>query len=169
MAYQLFQKLKFLKKKMQEWSQDVFGNIQQRKIQLLSDIQNLDGKEEAEISKTWIKKEGSLVKGNFRVWFFTKKLNGNNDLETNGWKQVIEIQKNFHMAASARRQVNQTKSIIARGRLWENKVNIENEVASFSLFFSSYILVITGQGRGWMESLSDKFLCLWCLFRRNIY
>lgn len=55
------------KKKMQEWSKDVFGNIQQRKIQLLSDIQNLDGKEEAEISKTWIKKEGSLVKGNFRV------------------------------------------------------------------------------------------------------
>ena len=55
------------KKNMQEWSKDVFGNIQQRKIQLLSDIQNLDGKEEAEISKTWIKKEGSLVKGNFRV------------------------------------------------------------------------------------------------------
>lgn len=33
---------------MQEWSEDVFGNIQQWKIQLLTDIQNLDGKKEAE-------------------------------------------------------------------------------------------------------------------------
>lgn len=45
-GYQLTQKLKFLKTKLKIWRKKVFGSIVERKNLLLTDIQNIDGKEE---------------------------------------------------------------------------------------------------------------------------
>lgn len=47
MGYQLSQNFKFLKKKIQGWKTNVFGNSLVLKLQLLADIQVLDEKEEA--------------------------------------------------------------------------------------------------------------------------
>ena len=49
MGYQFAKKLKLLKRKMQVWRKEVFGNIEERKNRLLADIQIIDVKEEDEI------------------------------------------------------------------------------------------------------------------------
>lgn len=46
MGYQLARKLKFLKRKMLDYKKEVFGNLSERKNQLLEGIQNIDAKEE---------------------------------------------------------------------------------------------------------------------------
>ena len=46
MGYQLANKLKFLRDKMEGWRKDVFGSILLRKNQLLADMRRIDGKEE---------------------------------------------------------------------------------------------------------------------------
>ena len=46
MGYQLAQKLKLLKKKMQVWRKEVFGSIEERKNCLLADKLTIDVKEE---------------------------------------------------------------------------------------------------------------------------
>ena len=48
MGYQLAQKLKYLKKKMQDWKNEVVGDLRERKNQLLVDIQRIDAKAETE-------------------------------------------------------------------------------------------------------------------------
>ena len=42
MGYQLAQKLKYRKKKMQDWKKEVVGDSRERKNQMLVDIQKID-------------------------------------------------------------------------------------------------------------------------------
>ena len=119
MGYQLSQKFKFLKKKIQEWRKNVFGNSLVRKLQLLAEIQVLDAKEEAGTFEEVDRLRRQSYQEDLQRLIFQEEIKWK-QRSRNQWLEAGDHNTKFvHTVASACRRVNRINSIIVRGRSWD--------------------------------------------------
>lgn len=92
MGFQLAQNLKFLNKQINKWKKDSFGNLKEKKTQILHDTQRIDFEGRDRVQMRKIVRNDPYLKMSLLRGYIKKKSNGNTDTELNGWMKVIKIQ-----------------------------------------------------------------------------
>lgn len=92
MGFQLAQNLKFLNKQINKWKKDSFGNLKEKKTQILHDTQRIDFEGRDRVQMRKIIRNDPYLKMSLLRGYIKKKSNGNTDTELNGWMKVIKIQ-----------------------------------------------------------------------------
>lgn len=92
MGFQLAQNLKFLNKQITKWKKDTFGNLKEKKTQILHDTQRIDFEGRDRVQMRKIVRNDPYLKMSLLRGYIKKKSNGNTDTELNGWMKVIKIQ-----------------------------------------------------------------------------
>lgn len=92
MGFQLAQNLKFLNKQINKWKKDSFGNLKEKKTQILHDTQQTDFEGRDRVQMRKIVRNDPYLKMSLLRGYIKKKSNGNTDTELNGWMKVIKIQ-----------------------------------------------------------------------------
>lgn len=118
MGFLLARKLKFLKKRLQSWKKEDFGNLTLKKYQLLADIQNLDVKEEVGKLEEEDRLRRSSLQEELRRLIFQKEIKWK-QRSRNKWLEAGDRNtKFFHAIANSRRCLNRI-NVISAGHLGE--------------------------------------------------
>lgn len=91
MGFQLFQKLKGLRKKIFVWKKEVFGLVEEKEISDSRDIACLDLKEESDDLTEEESRQRMMLRKNLNKRLIKRRLSGNKDLGFGGWMMGIEI------------------------------------------------------------------------------
>ena len=154
MGHQLAQRLKFIKSKIKVWRKEIFGNLTEKKNQLLFDIHCIDEKEEmGGLSEDDLDCR-SILKEQCQRVIFQEELKWK-QRSRNKWLYAGDHNTKFlHAIASARCRINQINTISAGGRLWERRediyIYIEREREKLFIFSVNFIQVSAGLGPRWM-------------------
>lgn len=79
MGFQLAQNLKFLKKQINKWKKDSFGNLKEKKTQILHDTQRIDFEGRDRVQMRKIVRNDPYFKMSLLRGYIKKKSNGNTD------------------------------------------------------------------------------------------
>lgn len=131
MGFQLSQKLKLLKKKINSWKKDHFGKVEEHKVQILANIHQIDLKEENGLLDDQDRSRQSFLQEEFYKKALQEEIKWKQRSKNKWLDEGDRNTKYFHGATSARRHTNWITSIFSQDHLWENKQDIENEIVLF--------------------------------------
>lgn len=130
-SFSVWQKFKWLKERLKEWSRDFFGKLDRRAQALSEEVQALNVKEESVgLDEADRVSRASKQLEMERIWHF-EELKWKVGAKMRWQLQGDRNTKKFHSFASFRRKINDMSKMIIEGHIVEVAARIESHVIGF--------------------------------------